>query len=145
MWICHSERPLQSEELCQALAIEIGSVDHNVDNAPSIRTVLGCCQGLVVVDKEGSTVRLIHYTLQEYLTSYRNLFQSPHSTIAEACLTYLNSQQVMALSGSRTQSTQHLPFLEYSSVYWGAHVKKGLTDRGKTLALKLFSSYECHV
>ena len=147
MWICHSERQLGAEELCQALAVDIGSTDHNADNSPSIQTVLSCCQGFVVVDNEGSAVQLIHYTLQEYLTSQRNFFQSPHSTIAEACLTYLNSEQVMALSDSLIQSVhiQHSPFLEYSSLYWGTHMKKGPSDRGKTLALKLFSHCECHV
>ena len=81
MWICHSERPLRAEELCQALAVEVGTIDCNTDKISSIRTVLSCCQGLVIVDKEGSTVRLIHYTLQEYLTSHRNLFLSPHSKL----------------------------------------------------------------
>jgi len=145
MWICHSERPLGAEELCQALTIKIGATDCNADNASSIRTVLSCCQGLVMLDKESSTVRLIHHTLQEYLTNGRNIFQSPHSAIAETCLTYLNSQQVMAFSGSRVQSIQHLPFLEYSSLYWGVHMKMQLTDSSKILALQLFSRYECHM
>ena len=145
MWICHAERPMRAEELCQALGVKIGLEHFNVDNVPSIRTVLSSCQGIVAVDKEGSTVRLIHYTLQEYLTCHRNLFESPHSTIAETCLTYLNSHQVMALSGSHVQNTQHPPFLEYASLYWGAHLKKQLSDGGKTLALKLFSHYQCHI
>ena len=145
MWICHSERQLGAEELCQALAVEIGSMDYNADDAPSIQTVLSCCQGFVVVDNEGSALQLIHYTLREYLISHRSLFQSPHSTIAETCLTYLNSQQVMALSDSRVQSIQHSPFLEYSSLYWGTHMKKEPSDHGKALALKLFSHYECHI
>jgi len=145
MWICHSERPLGAEELCQALMVEIGSVDYNGDNAPSIMTVLNYCQGFVVVDEDGSTLRLIHYTLHEYLTSHRNLFRNPHSTIAETCLTYLNSQPVMALSNPRVQGTQHSPFLEYSSLYWGAHMKEEFTDLGRRLALKLFSHSECHI
>jgi len=145
MWICHAERPMGAEELCQALAVKIGLTHCNDDNVPAMRTVLSCCQGFVVVDKEGSTVRLIHYTLQEYLTSHRNLFESPHSTIAETCLTYLNSEQTMALSGSHVQRSQYPPFLEYSSLYWGAHLKKQLSDGGKTLALELFSHYQCHI
>ena len=64
MWISHSERPLKVDELCHALGVEIGSADLDGDNVPSIETVLGCCQGLVSVDKEASTVRLIHFTLQ---------------------------------------------------------------------------------
>ena len=52
----------------------------------------------------------------------------------------------MTLSDSRIQNPKQLPpFLEYSSLYWGAHMKKQLTDRGQTLALKLFSRYECHI
>jgi len=144
MWICHSERQLRAEELCLALAVEIGSTGCDTDDAPSIQTVLSCCQGLIAVDK-GSTVRLIHHRLLGYLVSHGSFFQSPHSTIAETCLTYLNSQQVMALSSSGVQSTEHPPFLEYSSLYWGTHMKKEFSDHGKTLALKLFSSYECHM
>jgi len=117
MWICHSKRELRTEELCQALAVEIESTDYSADDAPLIQTVLSCCQGFVVVDEEGSTVRLVHHTLREYLVNHCSLFQSPHSAIAETCLTYLNSHQVMALSDSRVQSIQHLPFLEYSALY----------------------------
>ena len=145
MWICHSERQLGLDELCQALVVEIGSIDSNDNGAPSIITVLNCCQGFVVVDEEGSTLRLIHYTLHEYLSSHRNLFRNPHSTIAETCLTYLYSKQVMAFSDPRAQSTQHSPFLEYSSLYWGAHMKEQFTDHGKELALKLFDRYEYHI
>src|SRR5205807_5061158 len=103
------------------------------------------CQGLVVVDKEGSAVRLIHYTLQEYLTTHPDLFQSPHSTIAETCLTYLNSRQVMALSGSNFESTPETAFLKYSALYWGIHMKKEASDLGTKLALDLFSDYERHI
>ena len=67
MWTPHAERPLKSDELCHALGVEIGSPNLHSDNVPSIGTLLACCQGLVVVDKEASTIRLIHFTLQEYL------------------------------------------------------------------------------
>jgi len=49
MWICHSERPLEAQELCQSLAVDIGSGECSNDSAPSIRTVLSCCQGLAVI------------------------------------------------------------------------------------------------
>jgi len=38
MWISYAERPLKASELCQALAIEIGSPNLNIDNVPSIGT-----------------------------------------------------------------------------------------------------------
>ena len=88
MWISHAERPLKADELCHALAVEIGLPNLNIENLPSIGTLLAFCQGLVVVDKEASTVRLIHFTLQEYLQAHPDLFGPAHSTIAEICLTF---------------------------------------------------------
>ena len=145
MWICHSERPLKVDELCHALATEIESADFDRDNAPSIRTVLSCCQGLVVADKEGSTVRLFHFTLREYLSGRPDIFHKPHSAIAETCLTYLNSQQVMRFSANLPLGTQAIPFLRYSALHWGAHGKKELSDDVKSLALKLFGKYDNHI
>jgi len=74
MLISHAERPIKANELCQALAVEIGSPNLKVNNAPSIGTLLTCCQGLVVVEKEASIVRLVHFTLQEYLRTRPDLF-----------------------------------------------------------------------
>ena len=138
MWISYSERPLKAVELCHTLAVEIGSPNLNSDSVPSIGTVLACCQGLVAVDKEASTIRLIHFTLQEYLRAHPELFGTVHSTMAETCLSYLNSQQIRALSTSISPNLQSTPFLEYSSVYWGMHARRELSDRAKLLALTLF-------
>jgi len=144
-WISHSERLLKANELCHALAVEIGWPNLNTDNVPSIGTLIDCCQGLFVVDKEVSTVRLIHFTLQEYLQDHPKLFGAAHSTIAETCLTYLNSQQVKAVSTAPSPDLQDAPFLEYSSLYWGIHAKRDLSDCAKQLALKLFADYNSHI
>ena len=63
--------------MCHALGVEIGSPDLDSDNVPSIGTLLDCCQGLVSVDKEASTIRLIHFTLQEYLRAHPRLSSLP--------------------------------------------------------------------
>src|SRR5437588_3310100 len=141
MWISHSERPLKPDELCHALAVETGSPNLDADNVPSIGILLTCCQGLVAVDKEASTIRLIHFTLQEYLRAHSELFGSAHSTMAETCLSYLNSHQAKALSTSPSIDLQGIPFLEYCSLYWGMHAKRSLSDSAKFLALKLFDDY----
>ena len=170
MWISHSERPLKADELCHALAVEIGSPSLDAENVPSIGLLLACCQGLITVDKEASTVRLIHFTVQEYLQAHPELFDSAHSTMAETCLSYLNSRQVKALPAgpnpdledSNLQDTwradsghdysdledsqmQSTPFLEYSSLYWGIHAKIELSDCARLLALKLFDDYNDHI
>jgi len=146
MWISHSERPLEVNELCHALGVEIGSADLDGDNVPSIGTLLACCQGLVAVDKEASTIRLIHFTLQEYLEAHPELFDGPHATMAETCLSYLNSPQIKALSDSDSSYFPDTPFLEYSSLYWGVHAKRDLSSCAKQLALKLFDDdYSNHI
>jgi len=145
MWISHSERPLKANELCHALAVEIGSLNLHPDDVPSIGTLLTCCQGLVAVDKEASTVRLIHFTFQEYLRAHPDIFGEVHSMMAETCLSFLNSQQVRALSTRISPDLQGLPFLEYSSLYWGAHARRDLSDCARMLALKLFDDYNHHI
>ena len=145
MWISHSERPLKADELCHALSVEVGSPNLDDDNVPSISTLLGSCQGLVTVDKEASTVRLIHFTLQEYLRAQPQLFSRAHSTMAETCLSYLNSHQVKAITNIYYWNLWGIPFLEYSSLYWGVHAKRDLSDCARLLALELFDNYSNHI
>ena len=144
MWISHSRRPLQVDEICHAIAIPMGSDGLDSDDIPAISTLLGCCQGLVTVDKSTSTVRLIHFTLQEYLRTLPN-FDRAHSTIAETCLTYLNSQHVKDLSTDSSPEPRGTPFLEYSSLYWGIHMRMELSDLVKTFSLELLDQFDGHI
>ena len=137
MWVSHAERLPQADELCHALAVKLGSTDFDVGHISSMSTLVSCCQGLITVDKEASTVRLIHFTLQEYLSSRPDIFSQPHSAMAEICLTYLNSRQVKALSSGPDRRVQETSFLIYCSVYWGVHAKRELTDSARSLALEV--------
>ena len=78
MWVSHSERLLQLDELLDALSVEIGAADLNVGNISSSETLLSCCLGLVSVDREALTVRLIHLTLREYLFTRPSIFGPAH-------------------------------------------------------------------
>ena len=115
MWVSCSERPLKVEELCHALAVEAGTKDLNAQNVPSLRTLLGCTLGLVTIDEQALTVRLVHFTLQEYLAAHPNLFIAPHSMMAEICLTYLNSQSICELPTVTHDFPSTRPFLHYPS------------------------------
>ena len=145
MWVSHSERPLREDELCHALAVTIGSTDLDPENVPSIRALLNCCQGLLVVDKEASTIRLTHSALHEYISTRPHLFDRAHSIIAETCLTYLNFRRFKGLPTSDLSDPVQAPFLGYSSIYWGTHAKRELSDCAKSLALKLLSDYSDHI
>jgi len=144
MWLSHSERPLSANELCHALGVEIGSADLDPQNIPAIETLLGCSLGLVSVEASSYTARLVHYTLHEYLSNNTNLFHSPHTLIAEVCLTYLNSQSVRDLSPILRQFPT-TPLLEYASCYWGTHAGKGIPESVNTLALRLLDEFDKHV
>jgi len=145
MWVLYSKRPLRTEELCHALAVEIGAVDLDPKNVPMLRTLLSSCMGLVTVEAPSSTVRLVHFTLQEHLLSTPTLFHNPHSAIAEVCLTYLNFGSVRDLPATLPSAPPTLPLLEYASCYWWKHMKTGVTENVKILALRLLDSFDEHI
>jgi len=145
MWISHSRRPLYVDEICYAIAIQIGSNDLDNDEILAIPTLVDCCQGLVTIDRGTSTIRLINFTLQEYLCAHPNLFDRPHSTMAETCLTYLNFQHVNDLSGGPSPDLRGTPFLEYSSLYWGTHMRMGSSVRAKEFAFQLLERFDSHI
>ena len=145
MWISHSERLLQLDGLLHALAVEIGSTDLNVERVPSVETLLGCCLGLVVVDREASIIRLIHFTLQDYLHTCPDLFGATHSIMAKTCLTYLNSQTIGDIPSTLFLLPPSAPFLKYSSLFWGVHAKREASIDVASLALQLFTQIESHI
>ena len=120
MWVSYSERPLRVEELCHALGVEMGSVDLDPENVPALRTLLMSCLGLITVEASSFTVRLVHVTLQEHLMSDPTLFHSPHSTIAEVCLTYLNFGCICDLPPTVDSAPSAVPLLEYASCIGGS-------------------------
>ena len=145
MWISHSELLLQLDELLYALAVEIGSTDLNAEKIPSVETLLSCCLELVVVDREASITRLIHFTFQDYLYTCPDLFTATHSIMAKTCLTYLKSQTIKNISSTLFPLPPSTPFLKYSSLCWGVHAKKEASRDVISLALQLFGQIERHI
>jgi len=144
MWVSHAERALRIDELCHALAVEMDLTDLDPENIRPQDTVLGSCLGLAVIDAETSVVRLIHYTLQEYL-SRPDILPDAHKTLAESCITYLNYEEVKGFPANEDPNLGDMPFLEYSSLYWGSHAKTKLSDRAESLALELLNRDGSHI
>ena len=146
MWVSHAERALQIDELCHALAVEKEATDLDFENVPPQDTVLGSCLGLAVVDKKTSMVRLIHYTIQEYL-SQPGVLPGAHSVLGQTCLTYLNYGQIKRLPANTVLNLGDmlLNFLEYSSLHWAGHAKIELSDHAKSLALQLLNRDGDHI
>ena len=89
-WIAFITRPLTTLELQHALAVEIGERAIDEDNLPEIEDMVSVCAGLVTVDEESGTIRLVHYTTQEYFERTRiEWFPDAQTDIAMTCVTYL--------------------------------------------------------
>ena len=145
MWVSNSERPLDTSELCHALGVKIGSPDLSIESIPTIGTLLACSLGLITVEASSSTVRLVHFSLQEYLSDNPSLFQSPHTMIAEVCLTYLNFQCVREPSTTLTSAPQTAPLALYASCCWGKHIRREKVEIVSPLALALLIQFEEHI
>ena len=90
-WLTYSQRLMTLKELQQALAIEPGTTAFDADNIFDIDEVVSFCAGLVIVDEQTKTIRLVHYTTQEYFRrNGDHLLASAKQEIAINCLTYLS-------------------------------------------------------
>ncbi|KAJ7021832.1 hypothetical protein C8F04DRAFT_1012929, partial [Mycena alexandri] len=90
IWVANAKRPLNVSEITAALAIEPEDQQFDEDNVLDINIILSVCAGLVIVDKQSSVVRLVHYTTQEYLDKIQaEKFPDAHTEITRTLLTVL--------------------------------------------------------
>ncbi|OCK73209.1 hypothetical protein K432DRAFT_269914, partial [Lepidopterella palustris CBS 459.81] len=134
MWIHLAERPLSIDELLDACATVEMDEDLDEENFPSRGTFLDCCLGLATVEKETSTVRLVHYSLQEYLRKIGRILSLPiqeaQNTNARVCLTYLMFRSVTTSisptndpkNSELEASTPSHALLDYAASQWGHHI-----------------------
>src|SRR5271155_4715811 len=64
IWISHARRPILVEELCQAFTVNPGDTYLDQDDCPLPKHMVDYCLGLVTIDKESSTFRFVHFTVQ---------------------------------------------------------------------------------
>ena len=145
IWISHTTRPLSVLELSEALAIRPGKFELDPRYRPSQKLMIECCLGLVTVDEETSQIRLVHYSVQEYLQAGREtIFLQAEDQIAESCLTYLLLEEFSdgcCADYSRLEKRlKAYPLLPYVSVNWGRHVQKSTSSRAKELIGKFLKS-----
>ncbi|MCJ1314070.1 hypothetical protein MMC25_007750 [Agyrium rufum] len=127
-WISYAQRPLTTQELCCALAIEPGDKAPNTDNMYDIEEIVSVCVGLVAVDEECKIIRLTHYTTQEYFEQIRSDWY-PHAQeeIGAACLTYMLFDTFQnGICVDRESFKRRLadhPLLDYVASNWVEHVR----------------------
>ena len=142
MWTSHARRPLHIKELLDALAIEDSERSLDPDNRPWQRQVLDCCFGLITLDGERSVVRLVHYSVQEYLLQHRDrIFPlGADEVLAEKCLRYLLFEDFATGSCSGKAAImaclEEYHFYGYACRYWGRHVQAAGSDKIEQLAME---------
>lgn len=126
-WITYAQRPLTPNELCHALATELGDDNLDGDNVPDIEDVVSVCAGLVIVDTDSHMIRLVHYTAQTYFEHIRDIWiPLAQQEITLACLTYLSFTTFRCGSCSNdnefeNRCSESLLF-DYATRYWGRHM-----------------------
>ena len=97
-WMLTSKRPLTTGELKECLGVVPGDLDWNNNKIiNSIQAALDCCGGLVNIDEEDFTVRVVHPSVKQFVLSEDtathlwaiNLVDAQAKT-ALTVLTYLN-------------------------------------------------------
>jgi ankyrin repeat protein len=164
-WTFLAERQLTIPELRHALAsVNSSPADRlDLDDLPFEKSLIDCCYGLVVVDKQTSSIRLVHKSLQDFLKiqhDKKKIFETGQNDIARTCITYMSFSD-MTMDSYDTSTVASLiqcnpiryrpdevlrvsvhinkyPFLQYAIHFWGEHVRKGLNYQETTdLAVNL--------
>ncbi|KAI5456455.1 nucleoside phosphorylase [Mariannaea sp. PMI_226] len=90
-WVVCAKRPMHTSELYHALAVNIGNSELDRQNFTQVDIMVSVCAGLVAVDEESGNIRLVHYTIEEYLKdTLEKWFPNAEAHIAAICTTYLS-------------------------------------------------------
>jgi len=144
MWVSLAQRPLKVDELRYALAIVPGETGLNAEeDLPPPRTLLENTLGLLAIDEETQTVRLVHYSLQEYFrANQHDLFPDGHTRIALSTLTYLSFD---ATVNDYCEGGEYFPFVSYAAENWGHHARQQSCTRVVESARHFLLSEECFI
>ncbi|KAK6829217.1 hypothetical protein RU639_003517 [Aspergillus parasiticus] len=131
-WIVYARRPLLTLELQHALAVRPHTTELDKDYIPNINILQSLCVGLVTIDEENDTIRLVHYTAQEYFQrTQQRWFLGGESEITRSCVTYLSYSAFQRgpcdTDEEFEKRLQSYPLYNYASQYWRHHAREALT------------------
>lgn len=146
-WIFLAKRPFSTKELCQGLSVRAGDVRVE-DGSPLPKQMVDYCLGLVALDEVSGNIRLVHFTVQEYLNSeVTKVFASLGDGLTQACLTFLNFDELKKgpCPSDEDYETRRemLPFFEYAAQYWGLHLREHPSATNDQLANTFLTCGTC--
>ncbi|RJE21197.1 Phosphorylase superfamily [Aspergillus sclerotialis] len=133
LWITCAKRQLNTTELRNALAVEVGESKFDEENLPDLADMVSLCAGLVTIDEHSDVVRLVHHTTQTYFErTWTHWFPNAHSLIANKCVTYLSFDSFDAGSCSNDAEFEarlyQYPLYSYAAQSWGYHCRAQAMD-----------------
>jgi GPI inositol-deacylase-like protein len=133
-WITCARR--RSSELQHAIAIEANQHELDKENITDIELLVSVCAGLVVIN-ESKTIRLVHYTTQEYFErNWERWFLNAHADITKICATYLSFREFETGSSPTEIHKKRIRsnvLYDYCARNWRYHARISSIEGGKLL------------
>ncbi|KAF4470193.1 Transient receptor potential channel pyrexia [Fusarium albosuccineum] len=132
MWITCAKEQLSPLALQQALATEPGEPEFDEENISQIEDIVSACAGLVAIDAQSDTVRLVHFTTQGYFERTQNRwFPDASSQMTVKAITHLSFEPFPLEHASFYVFKRWLersPFQVYAARNWGDHARESPGD-----------------
>jgi hypothetical protein len=128
-WITYANKRLTIDQLQHAIELGLDPDCNDIDNDDLVDPdqVLSCCAGLLILNQEDRTIRLVHYTTQDYIeTQFLQL--DAHTSLAKFCLTYLAFNEFVNPPKDYRELGEFIrpyPLCRYAATYWGYHAGLG--------------------
>ncbi|KAL2802387.1 hypothetical protein BJX63DRAFT_426090 [Aspergillus granulosus] len=138
LWITCTKRPLTTQELRHALAVEVSEPEIDEENLPEVADMVSVCAGLVTIDQESNIIRLVHYTTQDYFQrTQQNWFPNAEAEVAATCIAYL-SFSAFATGHCYTDESfesrvEANALFSYAACNWGHHARETSSVLDKTV------------
>lgn len=114
-WATVAKRPLQVEELKEAVAFEPDDKSWSLDKIPHEDLMFESCRGLIIKDEDDETAHFAHQTVRQYLTGGLKTKVDPQCEISienaeilagETCVAYLSFSDFETQIASTTSTVR---------------------------------------
>lgn len=130
-WVIHAKTELTAEQICESFAIRKSDGQSYQGGRPAKELLMPACNGLVIMDPNDETLKLVHKSVQKYLKNHGIISENANLEIAKTCLSYL----VIDTCDQESEP----PLLQYAAKYWYAHLGcqgQGVDSEVESLILK---------
>jgi Ankyrin repeats (3 copies) len=113
--------------LQHAVSVELGGEDVEDEPLEVVDLIVSVCKGLVTVDAESRSFRLVHFTVEEFFkNNHYKWFPDADKLLAKICITYLSfdafGRAICSNESEWDARSQKYVLVQYAAQNWMAHV-----------------------